>query len=104
MFIDKKIFDEQNCYSLGNGMGRIQLKKDKGVPKRLYRIAKKMDKSDYNVTGFSIDFTENKAYVNYLSESELVQLCECDNICEVIEFYRTHASEEDIKITFETEQ
>ena len=98
MIINKELFDE--CFCPCEGIGRVCLRGDMGIPKELEEIARKIDGDNYMESCFSIDVFNGGALIYYMAEHEFKQLFKCDNYEEVLEFYKEHASKEDLKETF----
>ena len=98
MHIDKKLFDE--CWCPCEGIGRVCLRGDRGIPEELVKIAKEIDGKDYMASCFNIDVFNGGAMICYMGEHDFKELCVCDNYDEVLEYYKTHASEDDLKETF----
>ena len=98
MIIDKKLFDE--CWCPCEGIGRVCLRGDIGIPSELEKIAREIDGDNYTESGFSIDVFKGGALIYYMSEHDFIELYKCDNYRSVLSYYKKHASAEDLKETF----
>jgi hypothetical protein len=97
MYIDKELFDE--CWCPCEGIGRVCLRGDKGIPEELEQMAREIDGDNYMESCFSIDVFNGGAMINYMAEHNFHELCKCDNHEEVLEYYKAHASKQDLKET-----
>lgn len=99
MYINKELFDE--CFCPTGGIGRVCLRGDRDIPNELVKLAKEIDKENYDASCFSIDVFNGGAIINYMAEHSFVDLgYVCDNYEEVLEYYKANADEMDLKETF----
>jgi hypothetical protein len=98
MIINKELFDE--CWCPCEGIGRVCLRGDKGIPKELEDMAREFDGDNYLESCFSIDVFNGGALINYMGEHEFKELLKCDNYKEVLEYYKANADVEDLEETF----
>lgn len=99
MIIDKALFGE--CFCPASGIGRVCLRGDRDIPEELEEAAKTIDKeSEYSPSCFCVEIFDGGALVYYSGTHLFKKLCVCDNYNEVLNYYKKHASKEDIKETF----
>lgn len=97
MKIDKNLFDE--CFCLVQGIGRVCLRGDRGIPEFLENYGKEKDGNEYDPGCFSIDIMiENEkpigGVINYMAEHEMWSEIPCDNYIEVFDYYKANVSNE----------
>lgn len=100
MYINKELFDE--CWCPCEGIGRVCLRGDKGIPEELEQMAREIDGDNYMKSCFSIDVFNSGALIYYMAEHEFKELLVCDNYEEVLEYYKANADENDLKETFKS--
>ena len=100
MYINKELFDE--CWCPCEGIGRVCLRGDKGIPEELEQMAREIDGDNYKESCFSIDVFNSGALIYYMGEHNFHELIKCDNYEEVLEYYKAHADENDLKETFKS--
>jgi len=98
MIINPKLFDE--CWCPTEGIARVCLRGDKGIPKELEDFGREKDGGAYDCSCFSINvIVENNApvggVISYMAENEMWDYCKCDNYEEAWEFFKRHASQND---------
>lgn len=100
MYINKELFDE--CWCPCEGIGRVCLRGDREIPEELVAMGKEIDGEDYMESCFSVDVFNGGALICYMGEHVFKELLKCDNHEEALEYYKAHASEEDLKETFKS--
>lgn len=86
MYIDKNCFGE--CSSPAPGVGRIAIRADVLIFKELMWAAKKKEGDNHSITGFFIEYKEDSTKVCYTCDHGDVELCDCDNVDDVIIYFR----------------
>lgn len=98
MVVDNNLFDE--CFCPVQGIGRVCLRGDKGIPEFLENYGKEKDGNEYDPSCFSIDIViENEkpvaGIINYTAEHEMWSEIPCDNYTEAFDYYKANISNEE---------
>lgn len=86
MYIDKNCFGE--CSSPAPGVGRIAIRADVMIFKELMWAAKKKEGDSHSISDFFIEYKEDSTKVCYTCDHGDVELCDCDNVDDVIIYLR----------------
>lgn len=97
MIINKELFDE--CFYPVDGIARVCLRGDNGIPKFLEDYGREKDGDNYDCSCFSIDIILEDGnavggLVNYMAEHGFWSEIICDNYMEAWEFFKQHNTDE----------